>query len=237
VCCRLVKDSFILPLEGRLWHDYGRAQVNEADMDSGEDLPSRPQYGRERKAPRPLTAIKLEEMALAYVARFATSAGKLEAYLARKLQERGWDGEGDGRTAIAAVIARFADLGYVDDAGFARMRSTSLLRRGYGARRIAQDLNAAGIGEAIRSDCTPDEGAARRAVLALARRKGLGPFTRGLGEGERLDPALREKQMASLLRAGHAMGVARALLAQTSAQEAEEWAAEAGEAPSQGIWD
>lgn len=227
----------MLPLEGRLWHDYGRMTVNEAVMDSGEDLPSRGGYARERKAPRPLTSAKLEEMALAYVARFATSAGKLEAYLARKLQERGWDGEGSGQAAIAAVIARFNDLGYIDDAGFARMRSGNLLRRGYGARRISQDLNAAGIDETIRAEVSPDEGAARRAVLALARRKGLGPFTRGLGEGDRLDPALREKQMASLLRAGHAMGVARALLAQTSPEEAEGWAAEAGEAPSQGFWD
>lgn len=213
---------------------------NKADMDSQDDLPSRGRPSRdrkERKVPRPLAPTRLEEMALAYVARFATSAGKLEAYLARKLQERGWDGEGDGREAIAAVIARFAQLGYIDDAGFARMRSTSLLRRGYGARRIAQDLNAAGISEAIRSDHAPDEGAARRAVFALARRKGLGPFTRGLGEGERLDPALREKQMAGLLRAGHAMGVARALLAQTSPEEAESWVAEAGDAPSGGFWD
>jgi regulatory protein len=114
---------------------------NKADMDSQDDLPSRGRPSRdrkERKAPRPLAPARLEEMALAYVARFATSAGKLEAYLARKLQERGWDGEGDGREAIAALLARFAELGYVDDAGFARMRSTSLLRRGYGARRIAQ---------------------------------------------------------------------------------------------------
>jgi hypothetical protein len=41
--------------------------------------------------------------------------------------------------------------------------------------------------------------------------------------------------MASLLRAGHAMGVARALLAQTSPEEAESWVAEAGEAPSGGF--
>lgn len=196
----------------------------------------------ERRAPRPLTSVRLEEMALAYVARFATSAGKLEAFLSRKLRERGWEGEehsGEGRAAIAALIGRFVELGYVDDAGFARMRSGSLLRRGYGARRIAQDLDAAGIDEHIREDCAPDEGAARRAALALARKKGLGPYTRGVEPGESLDPALREKQMASLLRAGHGMGVARALIALRDPGEAESWVAEAGggEESEHGFWD
>jgi regulatory protein len=42
-------------------------------------------------------------MALAYGA-LATSAGKLEAYLARKLRERGWDGEeGGGESAVASI--------------------------------------------------------------------------------------------------------------------------------------
>ena len=38
-------------------------------------------------------------MALAYVARFATSRGKLVRYLDRKVRERGWAGTADGRTA------------------------------------------------------------------------------------------------------------------------------------------
>jgi regulatory protein len=209
-------------------------KLNEAD--------TAPEGRKKRKAPRPLTKARLDEMALAYVARFATSAGKLEAFLSRKLRERGWEGEGegegDGRAAVEAVIARFVELGYVDDAGFAKMRSGSLLRRGYGARRIAQDLNAAGIEQQIREDVAPGEGAARRAALALARKKGLGPYTRGLGPDDALDPAMREKQVASLLRAGHAMGVARALLALRSPEEAESWLAEAGDDESEGgFWD
>ena len=51
------------------------------------------QFSREIRAPKPLDAPRLEELALAYVARFATSAAKLETYLRRKLRERGWEGE------------------------------------------------------------------------------------------------------------------------------------------------
>ena len=49
--------------------------------------PDRRRPSRERKPPRPLDAARLNEMALAYVARFATSAGKLSDYLRRKLRE------------------------------------------------------------------------------------------------------------------------------------------------------
>ena len=186
-------------------------------------------------------------MALAYVARFATSAGKLDDYLKRKLRERGWavadcgpDDEGDpdqaraeGAAHIAALIARFVEIGYIDDAGFARMKTGSLLRRGYGGRRISQELGQAGIGESIRADVTPGESAARGAALACARKRGLGPFTRqraGAKAGDHAAArALREKQMAAMLRAGHGMEAARTILNAPDEAAAEAWVAEADE--------
>ena len=79
---------------------------------------------RTRRAPRPLDAARLDELALTYVARFATTATKLERYLKRKLRERGWEGEGDaGREPdLAALVGRYVELGYVDDASWARAR-------------------------------------------------------------------------------------------------------------------
>lgn len=183
-------------------------------------------------APRPLGAARLEEMALAYVARFATSRAKLEAYLARKLRERGWEGEeGGGELAAAAIVERFVRAGYVDDAGYARMKAGSLLRRGYGARRIAQALGQDGIGEALREEVAPAEAAARMAALAYARKKGLGPFSR---HGPP-DAPLREKQIAAMLRAGHALSAARALVDAPDAEQAEAWVEEvSAQAPD---WD
>src|SRR5262245_4872809 len=130
--------------------------------------------GGSRRAAKPLDSARLDELALTYVARFATSRAKLEAYLLRKLRERGWEGEGE--PAIAMLLDRFETAGYVDDAAFARARSGSLLRRGYGPRRVSQALGAAGIGEEIRAEVRAGEGAQRRAALALARRRGFGPF-------------------------------------------------------------
>jgi regulatory protein len=209
----------------------------------------RPAERRDRPPPQPLDAARIEEMALAYVARFATSAGKLDDYLKRKLRERGWAVAGgvveddadphqaraEGAAHIAGLIARFVEVGYIDDEGFARMKTGSLLRRGYGGRRISQELGQAGIGEDIRADVTPGERAARGAALACARKRGLGPFTRqraGAGgkAGDHVAArALREKQMAAMLRAGHGMEAARAILNAPDEAAAEAWVAEADE--------
>src|SRR6478735_1528115 len=173
---------------------------------------------RERRRSRPLDPAKLEELALAYVARFATSAAKLERYLVRKLRERGWDGEEEAD--LAALVERYVGLGYVDDAAYARAKGGSLLRRGYGPRRVRQALTEAGIDEETRDEARAGMAAERRAALALARKRGFGPFG-----PERPDRPQREKQLAAMLRAGHPLDSAREMVDAASEAAAEEWAA------------
>jgi regulatory protein len=180
-----------------------------------------------RRLPKPLDSARLDELALTYVARFATSRAKLAAYLLRKLRERGWEGEGE--PPVAALLDRFEAAGYVDDAAFARARSGSLLRRGYGPRRVSQALGAAGIGEEIRAEIRAGEGAQRRAALAMARRRGFGPFGSAVAGGVPLDRQTREKQIAAMLRAGHGLDSARELVDAASVEAAEDWAAQASE--------
>lgn len=177
---------------------------------------------RERRPPKPLNPARLDELALYYVARFATSAAKLESYLKRKLRERGWEGESPAQ--LAALVDRFVQNGYVDDAAFARSRSGSLLRRGYGKRRIDQALYAAGIAEELREEVRAGEGAQRAAALALARKRRLGPY--GPPPADR---AASQKQIAAMLRAGHPLDSARNLVNAASVEAAEEWAAEGQE--------
>ena len=178
---------------------------------------------RARRQPKPLDAARLDELALTYVARFATTATKLERYLKRKLRERGWEGEGDaGREPdLAALVGRYVELGYVDDAAYARARSGSLLRRGYGPRRVREALGEAGIAEAIRDEVRAGPGTERRAALAMARKRGFGPYGRETLERER-----RQKQIAAMLRAGHSLDSAREMVDAASEAAAEQWAAE-----------
>jgi regulatory protein len=175
-----------------------------------------------KRSPKPLDSARLNDLALHYVARFATSAAKLESYLKRKLRERGWEGEGD--PPLRSLVERFVEAGYVDDLAYAKAKSGSLLRRGYGQRRVGQALHAAGIGEDVREEVRAGIGEQRRAALALAVKRRFGPFG-----AELPDRPLREKQLAAMLRAGHPLDMARALLGAADREAAEDWAAEGEE--------
>jgi regulatory protein len=183
---------------------------------------SKQQCQQGRRLPKPLNSASLHELALSYVARFATSAAKLERYLRRKLHERGWEGETPADTA--ALAARFVELGYVDDAVYARAKSSSLLGRGYGGRRVNQALGEAGIAAEIREDVAPGERAARAAALRLAQRRRFGPFGTEPPDRER-----REKQLSAMLRAGHSLDNARHLVNAASEEQALAWAGDVDE--------
>jgi regulatory protein len=156
-----------------------------------------------KRLPPPLDEQALRDMALRHVARFATSRGKLLAYLKRKIKERGWGGEEPADPE--GLADRFVDLGYIDDAGFAVMKSGSLGRRGYGARRIDEALRAAGIAEGDREQADANTASeAWNAAERFARRKRVGPYATGP-----LDPKQRDKAIAAFLRAGHDYAMAR----------------------------
>ncbi|MFK3888987.1 regulatory protein RecX [Sphingomonas sp. NPDC079357] len=159
-----------------------------------------------RRVPPPLDAAALDRLALRYVERFATSRGKLSDYLARKIRERGWDGTPvDPRD----VAQRMADAGYVDDRSFAEQKGAALARRGYGARRVAETLRAAGLEEEDRAPVIEEaRAAALDSALRFARRKRIGPFAVA-----RADPRERERHLAALLRAGHDSATARRIVA------------------------
>jgi regulatory protein len=151
---------------------------------------------------RPLDPAQLQALAVHYLGRFATTEKRLADYLRRKVKQRGW-AEGDD-PPIAAIVARCVAAGYVDDRSFAEARSASLVRRGYGQRRVAQALHAAGVARDLADSVAPDADAARLAAESYARRRRFGPF----GDG-RADQAQRQRQMAAMVRAGHDFDLAR----------------------------
>lgn len=184
---------------------------------------------RERVAPPPLDPAALERLALRYVERYATTRGKLIDYLRRKLRERGWSGE---RSADPEALAdTHVAAGHIDDAGYARSKTESLTRRGYGERRIAAALRAHRVEEDDRQaalNALPEDGTV--VALRLLKRRRLGSFARLAPDetGER-------KTLNVLLRAGHDFADARAALSCTLA-EAEARIEEASAAPAAGAW-
>ena len=161
----------------------------------------------DRRPPKPLDPASLERLALRYVERFATTEGTLVDYLRRKRRERGW--AGDEPPDPTGLAARMVALGYIDDRAYAEAKAASLARRGMGARRVRQALQAARVGEDDHAAIAPQvEEAARDAALAFARRRRIGPF----GDGQ-ADRAMREKQFAAMMRAGHGTALSRRIVA------------------------
>ncbi|MFL6762662.1 MAG: regulatory protein RecX [Sphingomicrobium sp.] len=149
----------------------------------------------------------LQELALRYVGKYATTRAKLRAYLARKMEERGWKGE--GRPDLERIADRFAEQGYINDASYALAQSRSLTGRGFGKRRLADKLRMAGVdgADSIAANEHADTEAVS-AALRFAERRRIGPFAQ-----DRAERPTREKWIAAMVRAGHSFELAKAIAA------------------------
>ena len=185
--------------------------------------PQREQKPREYKPrePRPIDAAQLQELAVGYAARYATTAAKLRRYLQRKLGERVWTPETPAD--IESLVARIVTLGYVDDRVYAASKQRDLTARGFGAGRVKGALNAAGVSrDDIAAALAPDDDAPVNPyapAIAFARRRRFGPFAR---EGTVADPARRSRELAAMARAGHDFSVSKRVLAAIDEQALEE---------------
>jgi regulatory protein len=166
-----------------------------------------------RKPPKRVTPQYLENAALHYLERFASSTANLRRVLMRKVdlsaKAHGTDRE-EGARWVDELLARYVRSGLLNDETYARMRTESLHRRGASTRLIAQKLAGKGIGrdeadkalDSLREDVGPDLDLT--AALALAKRRRLGPYRR-----PEQREAHREKDMAALGRAGFGYEIAR----------------------------
>ena len=169
-----------------------------------------------RRERPPLNAATLDELALHYVGRFATTRAKLKSYLSRKVRERGW-GDGSGPD-LEMLVERFARSGYVDDAGYALSKSRSLTARGYGKQRVVQSLRVAGVRDDDGADARAHADAeAVTAALRYARRKRIGPYA-----AVQADIRERQKALAAMVRAGHNFALGRAIVELAPGEEPDE---------------
>jgi regulatory protein len=178
---------------------------------------------RERPAkrqPKPLNEARLRDLALDYAGKFATTQNAMFTYLRRKVRERGWEEGADGQIPssdqldqmITDLVQRMTDLGYINDANFARVKADGLVRRGYGSRRVEAMLFQSKISEDDAAEAREIAVISRwSAAVHYARKRRLGPFARDASLQS--DPALRKKALAGFMRAGHGFEDANRLLA------------------------
>lgn len=175
-----------------------------AEEREGASLPG------ERRGPRRIDAAYLRRAALRYLERYSVPAAQLRRVLLRKV-ERSCRHHGLEPSAFATmvdeIVASCLASGLVDDRRFAEARAQSLRRKGRSARAVAAGLAAKGVERALAAEMAEvDEEAELAAARIAARRKRLGPWSRG----DRA--AQRQTHIAALARAGFSLAVARAVV-------------------------
>lgn len=176
-----------------------------------------------RRAPRPPgpppDEARLQEAAVAHLARFAATEAGLRRVLQRRVDRWARAAEAFGQEEVAAraaaarqvaaeVARRLAAAGTVDDAAFAESRARRLMRAGRSRRATLAHLTQKGVGSATAAAALPEgEAAEAGAALAFCRRRRIGPF----GPSDP-DPEARRKALGALARAGFARDVAEAAL-------------------------
>ena len=172
---------------------------------------------RAGKTPRKITAQRLENMALHYLGRYASSSANLRRVLMRKVARAALAHDSDpaeGVKLIEDLIARYLRSGLIDDRAYAAQKAASLQRRGASRFGIKGKLRQKGVTGALIDDALQGleqqgGGASELAsACALVRRRRLGPYREKSKRQE-----MRDKDLAALSRAGFSFEVARRVLA------------------------
>lgn len=183
---------------------------------------------RPYKKPRRPTPESLDGGALYYLERYAASEASLRRVLRGKIAryamaDPAFAADAPARAALEeaaeTVIAKYKKLGAINDTAYAEMKVGSMRRAGKSARLIAQSLAQKGVksDEVARAlethDSEQGQEAEKKAALALAKKRGLGPFRRNrAAAGEIEDPKVRAKAIAAFARAGFSFSIAKDIL-------------------------
>ena len=155
----------------------------------------------------------IEGWALAYLARYASSAENLRRVLLRRARNRGSSvpqARAETAALVDALVERYRGSGLLDDVAYAAARVQSLHRRGESGARILARLAEKGVesslaAEAVRSLRAETADPDLAAACAFARRRRLGPYRRAA-----VDPA---REFGAFARAGFPRRVAERVLA------------------------
>jgi regulatory protein len=179
---------------------------------------------QKKRSPRKITPRYLENAALYYLQRYATSAGNLRRVLTRKVDRSCQFHEtapDEFYPLIDALIARYEKSGLLNDTVYAEGRVASLRRQGKSSSAIKGKLRTKGLtAEVIQTALESIDGerpdtdisADLTAALKLARKRKIGRFN----PAPEADPLLRRKQqtreMGIMARGGFSFDIARQAL-------------------------
>jgi regulatory protein len=162
------------------------------------------------KEPSPLTRLKVEQMALAYVNRFDCTASKLTRHLTERVRKQG--GDESAAAWIGELVERYLASGVLNDARFAKNLATQLTTRGKSSRMISQKLAMRGVPSEVAHELMT----ARRQEEPRAELDAARAFARKRRLGQHREPEkraeYRQKDLAALARQGFSFDTAKKAL-------------------------
>ena len=147
-------------VDGEFWAELDAAAAAESGLREGAEF-----------SPEELERVRIAGERPAAMGRALNLLGyraRSEAEIRDRLARYGYVGE-----TIDGVVLRLKELGYLDDAEFARMKAREKARR-YGPRRVSVELRKSGVGETLAREVVEEEFEGRSEVgearSAAARR-------------------------------------------------------------------
>ena len=169
------------------------------------------------KQPRKISRQYLENAALYYLQRYATSAENFRRVMTRKINRSCTFHQvppDEFYPMVEDLIVRYVATGLLNDKVFAEAKTSSLRRQGRSKQAIMAKLQVKGLAKKdiesalALTDAEKDGDAELAAAMTLARRKKLGHW-----RGKPLEDIKgKQKEMAVLARGGFSFDIARRVL-------------------------
>ncbi|MDH5773070.1 MAG: recombination regulator RecX [Rhodospirillaceae bacterium] len=197
---------------------------NPDDYDELTGIGTAKQKTKKIKPPKKMTEARLANIALHYLEHYSSSAQNLRQVLERRaIKSARAHPETDMQTVnawIDALIQRYIEVGLLNDAAYAEIKTRSGLERGDAPQVIAMKLAQKGVGKEIADDAL--ENLAEdfpvpelQAALNMIRKKRIGPYR----TDSKIRAEKRENDLAKLARAGFSYDTAKRMIDADSVEE------------------
>jgi len=172
---------------------------------------------RQKRAPKRISQSYLENSALFYLERYATSSSNFRNIMMRKIKrscEHHQTNIDDFVPLLDKLIERYKNAGLLNDEVFARGKVESLRRKGLGERAIIAKLQEKGlkaldIKKALEEIDEDKEDAELEAACTFVKKKKLGRYRTNEPKDAQKQ---QQRELASMARAGFSYDIAKKVL-------------------------
>ena len=179
---------------------------------------------RRQKIPRKVSAASIENAALYYLGRYATSSENLRQVLERRIMRAAKHHDTNIEACsqlIGDLIQRYLENGILNDETYAQTQAASMNRRGKSLCAIRLCLRQKAlpidvIDKAVKFLAKEIGSPDLAAAIAYARKRRLGPFRRKTST-----PVILDKELAALARSGFSYSLALRIVEAKNVDELE----------------